>query len=228
MDKREFLRDAIRKLLDFYGIKPGTQSLRGDSTLSKLSAFGFLVFVILTQNTSGETAFRALMNLISKFGEELDPSRFAGIKESELRELIKVSGMYRLKSRAIINLLEAIKESPEVLEKGDPAELREFLVGIKGVGPKTADVFLLMYRGYPTFPVDTHIKRVLSRLGLVPRDASYESVREFVMNSIPKNLYLTAHLLLIRHGREMCRALKPRCSACPLSSSCPRVGITEP
>jgi endonuclease-3 len=89
-----------------------------------------------------------------------------------------------------------------------------------GVGPKTAAIVLQFSLGMPAFPVDTHIYRVTGRLGLRPPKMNAEQAHEFLAGLLPQETYYPAHLNLIRLGREICQARKPRCPACPLKGVC--------
>ena len=219
------LAEAVEILEKYYGSINPEEFIAYHAVIRNMHPFGVLVSIILTQNTSDKNALNALMNLIKFLGPRLTPQDFLKISDSELEELIKPSGMYRVKVRAIRELLKLVAGNPDILTKEDPEKLRELLLSVKGVGPKTADVFLLMVRGYPTFPIDTHIKRILYRLGIVNKNEGYESMRSKVMELIPKSKYLSAHLLLITHGRKTCTARKPKCNECPIEHLCRKVGV---
>ena len=219
------LYEVITKLLKFYGYDVNPDDFVVVKALrNRFHPFGALVSIILSQNTSDKNALRALNNLVMRLGPKLEPSRFKDISFDELAELIKPSGMHRIKARTILNALKILGDG-NVLMREDPEKLRELLISIPGIGYKTADVFLLMVRGYPTFPIDTHIRRVLYRLGFIGRNEDYESIRFKVMKELPKNMYVNAHLVLIRHGREICKSRRPLCSKCPISNICPKVGV---
>ncbi|MCD6278052.1 MAG: endonuclease III [Desulfurococcales archaeon] len=221
------LAKIVEVLEKYYGgIKSG-EFPAYDAVVRKMHPLGVLISIVLSQNTSDKNAFTALMNLTRRLGYRLSPESFSRISDKELEELIKPSGMQRLKVRAIRELLKLVNENPDVLTESEPEELRKTLMSVKGIGPKTADVFLLMYRGYPTFPIDTHIRRVLYRLGLAGKNEGYESIREKVMRMLPESKYLSAHLLLIIHGRRTCTAKKPKCDECPVRNLCRRVSVAD-
>ncbi len=90
-----------------------------------------------------------------------------------------------------------------------------------GIGPKTADIVLLFSAGKPVIPVDTHVNRVSKRLGLAPDNGGYEEVRESLQSLYEPKDYFSVHMLLIAHGRRVCKALKPECWRCPLPHLCP-------
>jgi len=108
--------------------------------------------------------------------------------------------------------------------RGDPSD---GLPGVAGVGPKTAACVLLFSLDRPYFPVDTHVHRVARRLGLVtPRAGAVAVQAEFQATVPPEQMY-ELHMNLIRHGREVCTAQRPRCSECVLRDLCPRIGVTN-
>ena len=105
--------------------------------------------------------------------------------------------------------------------RGMPVEeAKAWLTAMKGVGPKTAAIVLLFSLDRPAFPVDTHIHRVSRRLGLVPQSTSREKAHQLLEQLMPPETYYPLHLNLIRHGREVCVARKPRCDQCPLRDLC--------
>ena len=184
---------------------------------------GILVSIILSQNTSDRNAGVALQRLKERVGGFLDPAKLEEISAKELEEIIKPSGMQRQKSRAIINVLKEFRDDLDALMREDPEKLRKRLLRIGGIGPKTADVFLLFVRGYPTFPMDTHIRRFLERMCVGSRSESYERLREKVLQLLPRDpeFLLAAHLAIIMHGRRVCRARNPLCHKCVINSLCP-------
>jgi endonuclease-3 len=106
------------------------------------------------------------------------------------------------------------------LEEMSPQEARAWLMRFNGVGPKTAAIVLQFSLGKPSFPVDTHIYRVSGRLGLRPQKMSVEQAHSHLAGLFLPETYGTAHLNLIRLGREICLARKPRCTICPLNDLC--------
>jgi len=83
-------------------------------------------------------------------------------------------------------------------------DAKEWLMEIKGVGPKTASVVLNFHFGKPTMAVDTHVERVSKRFGLVPESASNQAAHDALDKLVPDELIYPLHVLLIRHGRERC------------------------
>ncbi|MGB4666973.1 MAG: endonuclease III domain-containing protein, partial [bacterium] len=102
-------------------------------------------------------------------------------------------------------------------------ELRSQLLDIWGIGPETADSILLYAGGYPSFVVDAYTSRIMSRLGLVPKEIKYEDLRTLFQENLPTDpkLFNEYHALFVALGRDYCLKNKPRCRACPLGEICP-------
>jgi endonuclease-3 len=88
------------------------------------------------------------------------------------------------------------------------------------VGPKTAAIILLFSFNKPAFPVDTHVHRVTRRLGFIGEKTNAERAHIELEAIIPPEDYYPAHLNIIRHGRQVCQARRPRCEICPLTDYC--------
>ncbi len=119
----------------------------------------------------------------------------------------------------------------EFVKGGDPDAVRDRLLEMNGVGPKTADCVLLFAGGRGgVFPVDTHVHRIARRMGLAPADADHETVREHLERDVPAEKCGFGHTAMIQFGREYCSARKPAClddpEACPLADRCDQVGVT--
>ena len=163
----------------------------------------------------------------------------AAAHQDELAETISSAGLYNQKSKTLIRLAARICEEyggeagfDEFVAEGDPEVVREALLDMKGVGPKTADCVLLFAGGRDgVFPVDTHVHRIARRMGVAPADADHEGVREALEVAVPAEACGFGHTAMIQFGREYCTARKPACldgpEACPLYDHCDRVGVDE-
>ena len=136
--------------------------------------------------------------------------------------IVKPTGFYHNKARAII------AESLELCEKWGSRVTPEmdFLTGLPGVGRKTANVVLAHAFGQQAVVVDTHVKRLAYRIGL-SESLVPEKVEQDIMASVPKSHWNSLCDALIAHGRSICAARKPKCTACPIILSCPRNGVQE-
>ncbi len=192
--------------------------------LRGVGLYEFIVGVMLSQNTSDRNAIRAYNNL-KKLLNKISPEKVLETSIEEIIKAIKPAGMYLSRSKRIVELAKLFnkpgfeEELINKIEKLDPEEARKLLVSLPGIGYKTADVVLLMYFGKPSFPVDTHIARITRRLGFVEKN-NYEEIRRFWMKVFDPSDYLEAHLLLITHGRRICRARNPLCNICLLKNIC--------
>jgi endonuclease-3 len=191
--------------------------------IARPEPFQTLVRTILSQNTNDRNRDRAYENLSEKY--EITPKALSKAQVKEIEEAIRVGGLYRHKSRRIIELSKVIIDrfngSLDFIYSQPFEEARSTLMNIPGVGPKTADVVLLFSAKRPTVPVDTHVNRVSRRLGLAPVKADYEKIRRSLEALYSPNDYLAIHVLLIGLGRRRCRARNPLHKTCPVKSLCP-------
>ena len=182
-----------------------------------------LVLTILSQNTTDANRDRAYDRLAKRF-----PTlpALAAARPPDLEEAIRVGGLAKAKSKAILGALARIRE-----ERGDYSldflrgmplpEARKYLISFPGVGVKTANILLLFSFGMPAFPVDTHVLRVTKRLGLVPGTSTLAKAALSLEPHVETGDHGPLHLNLIRLGREVCRPRNPLCAECPLLPVCP-------
>ena len=143
------------------------------------------------------------------------PKQFADLSEEEIGEMIKTCGLYKSKAKKIKMTSEILyndynSEVPDSLEE---------LVKLPGVGRKTAGVVLSNAFGHPAIPVDTHVFRIVNRIGIV--ETSTPEKTEFeLMKVLPKERWSKAQHLFIFLGRRMCKARKPECTDCPIKKHC--------
>jgi len=207
------IMEIYRQLRDRYGDPPHRPD--GDP-------LGALVNTILSQNTNDrnrDLAFAALRAQFPTWEAVRDAPTDAII------EAIRPAGLAPTKGPNIQAALQQITAehgdlSLAFLETLPLEEARQWLVGLNGVGPKTAAIVLLFALGRPAFPVDTHVHRVTRRLGLIPQKTSREKAHLLLEALIPPELYWTFHLNLIAHGRQVCHARNPACDECWLHAQC--------
>ncbi|WFO76339.1 endonuclease III [Desulfurococcaceae archaeon MEX13E-LK6-19] len=190
------------------------------------SLFEFIIAVLLSQNTSDKNAIKAFERLREVTGNSISPERILSLNINEIAEAIRPAGMHKERAKRIIEIAKLFSDKNFVtklidkLNKVPVEDARRILMEIPGVGRKTADVVLLMYFGKPTFPVDTHIMRITRRLGFINKN-DYEQARSFWMKFLDSRDYLETHLLLITHGRRICKSRNPSCTKCLLAEYCP-------
>jgi endonuclease-3 len=220
-------------------------------------AFECLVRTILSQNTSdvaSQPAHDALMDRYggrevrstsnSASGERSEPraegdlaEALASADQPELAETISSAGLYNQKSERIIAIADRIVAEyggedafDAFVREDDSGTVRDTLLDMTGVGPKTADCVLLFAGGRDgVFPVDTHVHRIARRIGLAPPDADHETVREHLERDVPGEKCGFGHTAMIQFGREYCSARQPDClddpEACPMADLCDQIGV---
>lgn len=182
-----------------------------------------LILTILSQNTSDANSGRAWQRLKERF-----PSweQVLEAEPEEIESAIHVGGLAQIKAARIQQILRHLAQrygtpTLDFIQEMPPDEARRFLLDLPGVGPKTAACVLLFSLHMPALPVDTHVHRVSRRLGLIDSKVSPNKAHEILEALVPPDLYYSFHLLMIQHGREICKAQRPRCAACPLVEICP-------
>lgn len=183
--------------------------------------FPLLIATILSQNTSDVNSRRAFHNLKAQYA--IAPDILASLSPKDIQPYIKIAGLYRIRSKRIIDvskiLLERFQGNMWNILRLPVKIAREQLLEIPGVGPKTADILLAFVTNQPTMPVDTNIFRVALRIGIV-NGRNYQRTQKALEELIPNTKMQTMHLLLIQHGREICKPRTPLCQLCPINESC--------
>ena len=173
--------------------------------------FRFLCTVILSASSTDREAMKAEQALHERLPF---PRDIAEADISLIESFIKSAGLFKNKARSIKALAEVY------VERGMIPETIEELTRIPGIGVKTANCYLVDILKRPGVIVDTHFARVVFRLGLTStddRDKVYKEIRQKFDSALWSRLSMTANL----HGRVYCKARKPLCSECFLSSICP-------
>ncbi len=183
------------------------------TALNYRTPFELLVAVILSAQSTDKQVNRVTDLLFKKYNT---PDDFAALSVDELAKNIKGCGLYRNKSKYII------EASREIVKRyaGIVPCTREELETLPGVGKKTAGVVVGVAYGGSALPVDTHVFRVARRLGLSAAKTPAK-VEEDLVACIPPQQRMAAHHRLIAHGRAVCLARKPACGACCLKELCP-------
>ncbi len=187
-----------------------------------------LVLTVLSQSTNDRNRDVAYLALRERF-EDWEAVRDAPVDAIE--EAIRPGGISKVKSARIKSILRAIADtSPGGLSldwvPGVPVEeARAYLTDLPGVGRKTAGCVLLFALGMREVPVDTHVSRVGTRLGLLRPGAPFEEMHDTMLAITPPGEELELHLNLLRHGRRTCYARRPNCAECALRRMCPQIGV---
>ena len=183
--------------------------------------FETLVSIILSQKTH----WKNVRASTQRFGQRFKTVReVAEADMEEIEEVIKPAGLYRIKAPRIKSIAQDLVEeyggNLDGIVELPYNEAKKRLEAINGIGPKTADVFLMAVKGEPVLPIDVHIFRIMGRLGVADGKNDYENLRAKLESEIPPAERRMAHLILIEFGREICRSRHPRCVECPIRVYC--------
>jgi endonuclease III len=181
-----------------------------------------LISTVLSQHTSDVNSARAMTGLERRFGS------WQEVVEAPVEEVaaaIRAGGIANVKAQRIQEILREVERREGGLDLSrlqalPDAKVDHYLRSLPGVGPKTAACVLLFSMGRPAFPIDTHVQRVATRLGLLPPGLSGERAHALLAPRVPAELRYDFHVELIRHGREVCRPALPRCTACAVFDLC--------
>ncbi len=181
-----------------------------------------IVATVLSQHTSDTNSERAFAQLKAAF-----PSweQVAAAPVGQVADAIRSGGIANQKARRIQQILAAIADHEgrinlDRLHDLDDAEVAAYLESLAGVGPKTAACVLTFALGQAAFPIDTHVHRVVIRLGWIPAHATAEQAHRLLGPRVPPDIRYDLHVALITHGRTVCRAQRPRCDDCVLRDLC--------
>ena len=206
MEPPERIKAITRLMREHYGdIDEGPREPR--------DPYRTLIGCVLSHRTRDENSSRASRNLFEEIEGPLD---LLAMDQDTLKELIRCSGFYNQKARNIIAISQVLVDD----FGGIVPEDRGTLMGLPGVGPKTADIVLSYAFGKPAIAVDVHVSRVARRLGLALGDAGPERVKEALESLVPPDLYGFVDNAFVRQGKEYCRNSDPRCIGCFLHLLC--------
>jgi endonuclease-3 len=187
--------------------------LEAETELLYRNPFELLVAVVLSAQCTDKR-----VNIVSRslFARLPDAASMAAAGEDVIRGLIASISYPNAKARHLAGLAQLLMER----FGGEVPSAREDLMGLPGVGRKTANVILSVLHGEAAMAVDTHVFRVSARLGLTRAAKTPLATEVQLMRHIPEALVPKAHHWLILHGRRVCVARNPRCGDCGLQACC--------
>jgi endonuclease-3 len=179
-----------------------------------------LILTVLSQSTNDRNRDVAFLALRRDFGSW---SEVRDAPNAEVELAIRPGGISKVKSVRIQAILRELDDPPSIdhLAHASVEQGRAELIALPGVGRKTAACVLLFAYGKRDVPVDTHVSRVGTRLGLFRPGAPFAELHDDMLALTPRGQELEFHVNLLRHGRRTCHAQRPECPVCPLRRMCP-------
>ena len=181
--------------------------------------FEIVIGAILTQNTSWANVEKAIANL--KSAGSLNAEALHNLDHAQLAQLIRPAGYFNIKAKRLMSFLNWLFENYDGrltnLEGINTYQLRPELLGVKGIGPETADSVLLYAFDRPVFVVDAYTARIAVRHHLIEPDAGYAQLQDLFQSNLQQDVQLfnEYHALLVQLGKNFCKP-KPKCPDCPL------------
>lgn len=186
-----------------------------ECALNHKNVYELLVAVALSAQTTDVSVNKITPALFEKYPT---PFELAKADEKDVIEIIKTIGMYKTKSKNIINMAKMLVEN----YNGQVPENDDELTKLPGVGRKTANVVMSVGFGHQRIAVDTHVFRVANRIGIVD-EKDVLNTELALMKRVPKDRWSKTHHSLIFHGRRCCTARNPKCDQCVLKDMCKKI-----
>lgn len=178
-----------------------------------------LISCLLSLRTKDEVTARASERL---FALAKTPEEMINLKKEEIEAAIYPVGFYKRKAEQILEICRVLIKR---YDSRVPDEIDE-LLKLRGVGRKTANIVIIMGYTKPGIAVDTHVHRISNRLGLV--ETKTPSQTEFALRkTLPKQYWIVFNNLLVMHGKTICTPISPKCSICPITEYCKRIGVAR-
>ena len=174
-----------------------------------------LIACILSLRTNDKTTYPATLRMLEL---AKTPKEMKNVSQEELAKAIYPVGFYENKANQIIELSKIIDEE---LNGQVPDEIED-LIKFKGVGRKTANLVLSLGFNKPAICVDVHVHRIFNRLGYIKTKTPEET--EFALREkLPQKYWIDINTLLVTHGQNVCKPIKPKCSECPIARYCAKI-----
>lgn len=208
------LQNIFRRLLTHYGPQQWWPAQ---------DTFEMMVGAILTQSAAWSNVEKAITNL--RTAGVLSPELLRKLPQTEIASLIYPSGYYNAKARKLKSFVQWLgkyySDDFSKLFASDIDHIRQQLLSVYGIGPETADSIILYAANKPIFVIDTYTRRIISRIGLAPKNAGYAEFQAFFMTNLPTDtrLFNEYHALLVCLAKNICRS-RPLCPQCCLSDIC--------
>ena len=190
----------------------------------RLDAAHEIVFTILSQHTSDLNSSRAFKRLMERFGAL---QAVAAADVADIEEAIAPGGLAKVKAPRIKEVLGMVLDlnggslDLSFLRELPLADAKAWLRQLPGIGPKSAGIILNFSLGMPAMAIDTHIYRVCKRMGIIGPKVSADKAHDLLEAAVDPAYVYQFHIAFITHGRQVCKAQRPRCPECVVAANCP-------
>lgn len=204
----QILKDAKQPQSDFVKLMETFHKEKNGASL-------VLIGCILSLRTNDKTTYPATLRMLEL---AKTPQQMAEADLNELEQAIYPVGFYKNKAKQIIELSKILVDKydskvPETIEE---------LIKFRGVGRKTANLVLAKGYNIPAICVDVHVHRICNRLGYVKTKTPDET--EFALRKkLPVKFWLDINTILVTHGQNICKPIKPLCNICPIEKYCAKI-----
>lgn len=183
------------------------------------SPFRILIGCVISLRTKDEVTYAATERL---FARAVDPRGMLKLGEATIAKAIYPAGFYRTKARQIRGISKRLLGE----HAGHVPDTLEELLDLPGVGRKTANLTVTLGFGKPGICVDTHVHRISNRFGWV-RTTTPDATESELRAALPRRWWIPINEILVRHGQAVCKPISPVCSTCPVTGSCPKIGVAK-
>ncbi len=215
--KEADIHEVVKRLREVYS--QWKEPIVTKLSRKKRDPFRVLVSCILSLRTQDKTTAGATRRLMERAS---NPEDMLKLDEEEIARLIYPVGFYNTKAKTIKEICKVLVEK----HGGEVPNTMEGLLGLKGVGRKTANLVLTKGFGLPGICVDTHVHRITNRWGYVETKTPLET-ENALRRKLPEEYWIEINDLLVAFGQNLCRPISPFCSRCPIGEFCDRVGVTK-
>ena len=219
MNKKEDT-EKIMQILEKYYKKAERTTLnimRRKISGKKSDAFKILISCLISLRTRDENTEKVVKKLF-KFVKK--PEDLIKIPRKKLEKLIFSSGYYKNKAKTLKHVSSVILKK----YKGKVPQKKEELLGIKGIGPKTANIVLNFAFGKSSLPIDTHCHRIPNRIGWVNTKIPEKTEKE-LEKILPKKYWGEFNGIFVLFGKTICTPVSPFCSKCPVEKYCKKINV---
>jgi endonuclease-3 len=181
--------------------------------------FRILISCVISLRTKDEVTFPATERL---FDRASTPAQMRKLRRPTIAKLIYPAGFYNRKAEQIQKISRILDES----HQGRVPHEMDALLAFPGVGRKTANLVITLGFDLPGICVDTHVHRIVNRLGWV-KTTSPDQTEMVLREILPAQHWIPINETMVRHGQQICKPLSPICTTCQVEADCPREGVSR-